>query len=55
MLGIALAILGASLAVGLAGIGSALGIGIAGQVILLFKSDQLIQADLLFNLGLQVQ
>ena len=31
MLGIALAILGASLAVGLAGIGSALGIGIAGQ------------------------
>ena len=31
MLGLALAILGASLAVGLAGIGSALGIGIAGQ------------------------
>lgn len=31
MLGIALAILGASLAVGLAGTGSALGIGIAGQ------------------------
>ena len=31
MLGIALAVLGAALAVGLAGIGSALGIGIAGQ------------------------